>query len=476
MKADVQPKLPQENDSETLRAVVVRSAPMAELARRAITDEANAVVDKLCGLIADEELRRSRKNKRGKKTQAGFRRAVEAFVGDLLVAQRREFSEGWTWRRTHRKHFTGREVTHANFKNVRDGLLALEMVKQTKPVQDVVGFDGGDGRAFARGWAPRFRATEKLLKFTQSHGVGTAEAGKHFVLTAAPKELIQVREAKPRVYGVDRPKGGKIDWRSEFKGELLKEGEKLAAQLKELNEFLAGVEIRGGGHSGYWRGYNEGCHSDFDWNRGGRLYSYGDQNYQNMPRSERLRMTLNGEPVCEIDIHASYLTLYLAGRDQALDRPDAYVLDGLGQEARDAVKTWFTITFGKEKLCERWPAKAKKNYIKNNPGRDLSEYPARVIRDHALQTYPAMSKWETEAARGFGWAYLMWVESVAMEFTMRDLMELGVPSLSVHDSLIVPLSKCEVAERQLSDRYHWVCQFRPILKRHTSSSSIMSSS
>jgi len=96
MKADVQPKLPQENDSETLRAVVVRSAPMAELARRAITDEANAVVDKLCGLIADEELRRSRKNKRGKKTQAGFRRAVEAFVGDLLVAQRREFSEGWT--------------------------------------------------------------------------------------------------------------------------------------------------------------------------------------------------------------------------------------------------------------------------------------------------------------------------------------------------------------------------------------------
>jgi hypothetical protein len=467
MKADVQPKRHQENEGETPRAAVYRSAPMAELGRRAITDEANTIVDKLSKLIADEELRRSRKNKRGKKTQAGFRTAVEAFVGDLLVAQRREFSEGWTWLLTHRKHFTGKEVTYANFKNVRDGLLALAMIEETRPVQDVVGFDGGNGPAFARGWAPRFRATEKLLKFTQSHGVSTAEAGRHFVLSAAPKELIQVRDAKPPVYSVDRPKGRKIDWRREFKGELRERGVKLEAQLKELNEFLAGVEIRGGGHSGYWRGYNEGGRSDFDWNRGGRLYSYGDQNYQNMPREERLRMTLNGEAVCEIDIHASYLTLYLAWHNKALERPDAYVLDGFGKDAREAVKTWFTITFGKEELCERWSPRAKENYRKRT-GRDLSEYPARLIRDSALQTYPPMQAWGKD---GDSWAKLMWHESLAMFFTMRDLMELGVPSLSVYDSLIVPLSKSEVAEQQLSDRYHWVCQFRPKLRRHTSMTS-----
>jgi hypothetical protein len=468
MKADIQPKRPQENEDDTLRAVVLRSAPMAELTRRAITDEANSVVDKLSDLIADDELRRSRKNKRRKKTQVGFRRALEAFVGDLLVGQTRKFSEGWTWLLTHRKHFTGREVTYANFKNVRDGLRALGMIEEAKGVQDAVHFDGGGEPAFARGWAPRFRATEKLLKFTQSHSVGTAEAGKHFVLSAAPKELIQVREAKPPVYSVDRPKGRKIDWRAEFRGKLLEEGEKLEAQLKELNEFLASVEIRGGGHGGYWRGYNGGRHPDFDWNRGGRLYSYGDQNYQNMPREERLRMTLNGEAVCEIDIHASYLTLYLAWHNKALERPDAYVLDGLGKDAREAVKTWFTITFGKEKLCERWSPKAKENYRKR-AGRDLSEYPARLIRDSALRTYPPMQAWGMKD--GDSWAKLMWHESLAVFFTMRDLMELGVPSLSVHDSLIVPLSKCEVAEGQLSDRYHWVCQFRPILKTHTSSSS-----
>jgi hypothetical protein len=467
MKADVQPKRPKENESETLRAVVLRRAPKAELARRAMTDEANSAVDKLCELIADEELRRSRKNKRRKKTQAGFRRAVEAFLGDLLVAQRRELSEGWTWCLTHRKRFTGEEVTYANFKSVRDGLLALGMIEETKSVQEFSRFDGGDRPTSAKGWAPRFRATEELLKFTQSHSLSTAEAGKHFVLSAAPKELIQLREAKPPVYSVDRPKGLKIDWRAEFKGKLLEEGEKLEAQLKELNEFLGGVEIRGGGHSGYWRGYNEGRHPEFAWNRGGRLYSYGDQNYQNMPRDERLRMTINAEAVCEIDIHASYLTLYLAWHNKALERPDAYVLDGLGKDAREAVKAWFTITFGKEKLCERWSPKAKENY-KKRTGRDLNEYPARVICDIALQTYPPMQVWGMK--NGHSWAKLMWIESVAMFFTMRDLMELGVPSLSVHDSLIVPHSKCEVAERQLSDRYHWVCQFKPILKTHTSSS------
>jgi hypothetical protein len=106
VKAQVQPKRPQEHERETLRAEVLRNAPMAELARRAMTGEANSTVDKLCELIADEELRRSRKNKRRNKTQAGFRRAVEAFLGDLLVAQRRELSEGWTWLLTHRKHFT----------------------------------------------------------------------------------------------------------------------------------------------------------------------------------------------------------------------------------------------------------------------------------------------------------------------------------------------------------------------------------
>ena len=41
-------------------------------------------------------------------------------------------------------------------------------------------------------------------------------------------------------------------------------------------------------------------------------------------------MTINGEPVCEIDIRASYLTIYHSWFDQELDLTrDPYVLPGL---------------------------------------------------------------------------------------------------------------------------------------------------
>jgi hypothetical protein len=54
---------------------------------------------------------------------------------------------------------------------------------------------------------------------------------------------------------------------------------------------------------------------------------------------------------------------------------------------------------------------------------------------------------------------------VSMLFTMLDLMrEYRVPSLSVHDSLIVPASKADIAAQRLARRFHWVTQVQPLLK------------
>jgi hypothetical protein len=64
----------------------------------------------------------------------------------------------------------------------------------------------------------------------------------------------------------------------------------------------------------------------------------------------------------------------------------------------------------------------------------------------------------------------MWWESIAMVTTMLRLMrEHQVPSLTVHDSLIVPLSKQALAEGLLSHQYFWVCQERPFLTVKTPS-------
>jgi hypothetical protein len=61
-------------------------------------------------------------------------------------------------------------------------------------------------------------------------------------------------------------------------------------------------------------------------------------------------MTIDGEPVCELDIRASYLTIFQARHGQALDfvaHPDPYVLPDLGAKAREVVKTFIAVTFGR---------------------------------------------------------------------------------------------------------------------------------
>jgi hypothetical protein len=47
--------------------------------------------------------------------------------------------------------------------------------------------------------------------------------------------------------------------------------EALEAQVKRLNEFLAGFQLEPYAHQGYVRVFNEGDTKEFAWNKGGRL-------------------------------------------------------------------------------------------------------------------------------------------------------------------------------------------------------------
>jgi hypothetical protein len=47
-------------------------------------------------------------------------------------------------------------------------------------------------------------------------------------------------------------------------------------------------------------------------------------NYQNMPQQRRLELRLDGEPVSEIDLSASYLTIYYAAHGKRIEMNDAY--------------------------------------------------------------------------------------------------------------------------------------------------------
>jgi hypothetical protein len=172
-------------------------------------------------------------------------------------------------------------------------------------------------------------------------------------------------------------------------------------------------------------------------------------------------MTINGEPVVEIDISGSYLTIFLSLHGLQLDlTEDPYALPGLGLEHRGAVKQWFVGTFGNNKPIRKWP----KDMLDDDPG--LRNYRAAEITEAVFTKYPVLKSWgEPLNGRIYSWADLMWLESAVMFSTMLDLMrQHGTPSLTVHDSLIVPVSQAEIASETLKGRFQAQQKVVPRLK------------
>jgi hypothetical protein len=238
--------------------------------------------------------------------------------------------------------------------------------------------------------------------------------------------------------------------------------EDLERSVHELNEFFAKQTLRGGSHEGYVRIFHNGDDPYFDWNLGGRLYSqHFSESYQVLSADKRARMTINGEPVEEIDIRASYLTIFLSLHGIQPDHwRDPYLLDGLGASDRSAVKAWMVATFGNSKPIRRWPPQM----LQKSP--ELKQYRVAVITEAVLAQYPALQKWgQPLNGRIHGWADLMCLESSIMISTMLDLKRNhSTPSLSVHDSLIVPASQTDNACKVLKINFFGQRKVEPLLK------------
>jgi hypothetical protein len=93
----------------------------------------------------------------------------------------------------------------------------------------------------------------------------------------------------------------------------------------------------------------------------------------------------------------------------------------------------------------------------------LRKFKIRDVEREFCGKYPLMARW-TELKET--WADLMWLESEAVVSTVIFLMRSGVPSLPVHDSLIVPVSAVEMAKDVLSNNYGHVSGITPVLVVH----------
>ena len=301
-------------------------ARYAALMSRANSDQARALVNAVTNLVAEHELAAGTRTNERKKKQATLRSAVERLLADLLLAQISEKTHGYLYRSMRPSSFTDGDVSYRVFRALVDALVDLGLLDYHRGFQTLRESFEGQKLPMIRK-APRFRATQALLNICEQHGVRTEDFHQHFLIPL-PEDPLQRRTASKRNLFGDKIRGRLMRF------EATAHTEKMEKQLKELNAFFDGFELQGGIHRGYLRVFNNGDHPNFDWNMGGRLYSYGESNYQQMESADRERMTINGEVVCEIDIRASYLTIYHALYGEQFDATnDPYDVPGLGPEA-----------------------------------------------------------------------------------------------------------------------------------------------
>jgi hypothetical protein len=412
-------------------------AVYAPLMGRPVSDQGRAVVARLYEAItAHERAVNPRKYARGK-TRALFEKAIGAFAADLLLAQTHKKAEGWIQRSLRPVSFDNGPVTRTQGLAVVEGLVALGLMRHVGGYAHMTGF--GPSHYVS----PKLRAEPEMLKLAKECGVDADKAKQHFT-KGPPKDLVVVKGAS--VY----------DGYKKLKGKALKvkAPERLWNEIQELNTFLEGFTLEHGTHRGFFRCYNNGDRPGFDFDRGGRIYSAGDESYQSLPSEERLRLTINGEPVAEVDVRASFITILYAMHKLKFEG-DPYVISDLGIEGRQAVKMFVSATIGNGAPIEKWSRKHSKDFFEDTGLKLGKRWPLSLVAETTLKKHPMLRKLDQPIkGRRRDWSDLMWIESQAILRTMIDLKRnYQVASYPVHDSLIVPKSKADRAMRQLRAHY-----------------------
>jgi hypothetical protein len=172
---------------------------------------------------------------------------------------------------------------------------------------------------------------------------------------------------------------------------------------------------------------------------GGRLYTLGLDGYQSMSPGDRAGITINGEPTVEVDLSASFLTIFLALTGaKRLPQGDLYTVGSL---PRQAAKEWMTQSFATGRAAGRWARKTSAETRKHS---------ATAVRQALLDVYPGLRTMSGIVPADIlaslpdadhGWAvgqYLTFLESTVIESALGYLNGRGVVGLPMHDAIIVP--------------------------------------
>jgi hypothetical protein len=431
----------QDSTEATQRVENYHDARFVALDQRPLSDSVKALAGHLAEQITNREIAAGKRSrKRSKKQQDQLADAVARLAADLLTAAQQRHTR-WSYATLDVGRYSGAEVPYRTFRAVYDGVQSLDLVEV---------LSGYFQRDLQTGKAVRLRGTDAFFNLCAAYGVTPETTDAHFYRGLPSDPLVLKRSSHSR-------RGQKVGGRR-MRKQKSETAQRLRSDVQEINTFLDAVHMESGKHAGYRRIFNEGDRPDFNWNKGGRLYSVGDDNYQRMKKRDRLQMRLDGGPVAEIDVKASFLTIVCALHGEQLDHDrDPYEVPGV---EREIVKQWVTMTLGHDKFHKRWPPEAKRD-LEKDLGRKLP-FTAPQVQAKVLERHPILTNWPEQKTSCFD---LMFLESEAVVNTILRLKrEHGVPCLSVHDSIVVPMPHVSEAKAVLAAEYKAATSATPMLE------------
>ena len=412
----------------------IREARFMSLLSIADSPQAKEFVEGLVVFLKSKELR---KRKRQAEREKAFATAIELIIADLMLGFQQQDNR-WSYHQMSSGSFTDEPVGYKLFRSIvsaleEAGLIEVSLGRNHKGIQ----WDEGGTTSYAPGLASRFRPTQSLVDMAAQYGLKEDEYHLSFK-TQLPKKVIEVRATK--VKGEGRGRKLKPPQTSRFF--------EVEEEIKTLNLFLSGFELTGGTFTGFRRLFNEGDVKGFDYDRGGRLYNSDGKGYIGLSSEERQSMQIDGEDIVEIDINASYLTIYHGLIGVPLpNKEDIYAIDGL---PREVVKAWFSVSFGVQKFHTRWPSETIEELRVScdafKPSMTVTAVGKKVIKH-----FPIMADWPLS---GLSWSKLMFIESEIVKATMTTMMEkYQEPCFPVHDAIIVHKKDEELAKNILTKEF-----------------------
>lgn len=413
-----------------------------DLSGTAVSDKAKALIVDLAARIEGATAQRKKKHKASAPKLSD---AVAAMLADLLTAAATD-PRRKSYRQIRPAAFVGQRIRYHAFTRARLGMVTLGLLEQetgcfmrddgvfeADPDGDFIGDPAST--AEGDGIATRLRATGELFGIAERFEVTPSNIEQHFK-RLPPTDVLELRRSK-RSYQEDASVGKRMSYVRSNDTRLLEE------QVAKLNAFLSEFRFENCPRLGFYRVFNGGDEPGFAWNLGGRLYDHArKESYQLLSEQKRLQTLIDGARVAEIDIRASHLTiLYGVTKQRPNWKDDPYQVEGLALP-RSVTKRWTTITLGHTRFHDKWPeGTAKKLGLSS---KELSRrHPIKDVQKDVLRCHPLLRTYHRS-----GWSIhrLMFVESTIIIEAMTMLLNMGIPSLPVHDSLVVRETDVRLAQ------------------------------